>query len=619
MRRLFTARFLTYALLACIACAGIFVLPFYFPPFSPVNSESYIYGFNNKVSFLSVLLSIGLFFLAALRWNPLPADSLLSTFDPQAEGKTEWIKPWVVWLGCLLMLATAAYFYLHTGNLGYGESAYFVKRMLFVLQGRRPYTDFEFAYGPALLYPPVYLYRLTEPFGMSVEAAYCLYYGLASATGLFLLAVVVNSLGIKGRHKTILFVLCGLIAWNETMGLQYTLLRYVVPMNCLLLIHLGIVPWLTSAGFMRLPQQIILALASVVCTAVCLLISPEMGVAFFVAMGVYWTYRLWTNGTANLLPLLVHVASLSLAFTPWCREWFRSVSGFSGGGCNFPVLPAMNILLLLFTVLYTVPAQLRLGLTKRRESQTAISMGWAALTVTLLPGALGRCDWGHTFFYGLPALIAASVYLLKHRRSWFTAFVIAAAICFLCLKVSHFNLAYRGALPYRLLTALHRYRHANESADRRDPSLLARGYLGNSLPELRRADISRFGVVGVPLGCSADIFLYLLANNLYRHEYYDAGMNIFAPQQLDAKLAELKTAKTILAPKQEMDNAYPEFWKRRRPVLSELFLFPFGLLAEKNPPFIPEYEIVQYIRANYEPIASVEDNYLMQARPDTAR
>ena len=227
MCKLFSSQRLAYASAVIIACLAIFVLPFCFPPKKVVYAASYVYGFNNSLCILSVLLSIGLFFLVNRRLNPACAGWLVSVFEPEAACRKERVRPWVVWLCCSVSVMFTAYLYVHTSptpTVYYGEATYFLKRILLLLKGRSPYIDFDYQYGPALLQFPAYLYGLLAPWGVTLKATYYALHAAVSCAGFLLLAAVINWLGIDGKQKTVIFALCALMAVNETMGLQCTAL-----------------------------------------------------------------------------------------------------------------------------------------------------------------------------------------------------------------------------------------------------------------------------------------------------------------------------------------------------------------------------------------------------------
>jgi hypothetical protein len=629
-----TARPLAFAfatiLATILASLGIFVLPFCFPPGNIVYAASYVYGFNNSLCQLSVLLSIGLYFLVNRRChlsNSRQAAGagawLHFAFEPQAEGRKETIRPWAVWLCCALTVLCTAYLYVHTSSAAtayYGEATYFTKRILFALKGRSPYTEFDFAYGPALLYLPVWFCRLLASWGVSVKAAYYLFYAAVSSLGFLLLAAIINCLGMPGRQKTIVFMLCALIALNETMGLQYTVFRYLVPLGLLLFIHMKVLPGLSGGGLSGgglswFSRQVALSFASIAGFALSLCFSPELGLAYFVALGVYWAWLAWAASATYLMTLFLHAASLFVVLA-LCRDgYFRGVASFSGGAMNFPVLPAAHILLYLFAVLYTVPMQLCAAIAARGKSSAALCAGWAGLTVATIPGALGRCDFGHTFWYGLPALILTCVGLQKQSKRLYAVFLGVTAVSYLALKIAHFVLCYAGIfMPDAFLALLDRL-STSAASTQADPAV-SRGHSAGLPRDLAYADLHRFRPIAAPFGCQGETFEYLLDNDLYQYEYFDGCASVTSPALVDRKLADLKRARTILVDRWmiDSDKAFTGSWETNRTVLSVLFLFPCGFLTERNAAYIPEHEILEFIRAHFEVTHTFQKYYVMRAK-----
>jgi hypothetical protein len=460
-----------YASTVVTACVLIFALPFCLPPSTPVRSASYVYGFNNSLCVCAVLLSVGLFYCVGTRLSAVSPTWLLSAFSFNASAPGAKVQRWAIWLCGLLTALSTLYIFLRTGSAGdYGESEYFLRRILLVLKGRVPYADFEFAYGPALVCLPASLHQLLAPLEISVKASYYLFYLIASWTGIVILAHVINCLGMGGKEKTILFLVCSILAWNESMGLNYILLRYVLPMAFLLLLHQRLVPLLGWMRYHWLISQGVLAGASAGCVLLCLAVSPEMGLAFFVAISIYWAYLAWTVSPRYVLALLANAGCLALVALNWF-DYFDTVMAFGAGGFNFPVIPSISILLYLFTVLYSVPLAAGVVLGSRRHFEAAILAAWAALTVALIPGALGRCDGGHTFFYGLPALMLTWVALRGQSNKIHMAFVIVVAASFLILKISYFNFVYTGLVPYKVSAFIERFLRPDEPGPPAEPGL----------------------------------------------------------------------------------------------------------------------------------------------------
>ena len=266
-----------------------------------------------------------------------------------------------------LSISTFIYF-RKTKGLFYGEVTYFVKRILSVLDGYRPYSDFESSDGPAFLYVPASVHELLVPLGITLKGSYFLVFSAATLAGLLLLAQVLNRIDIHRKQKTLLFVILALITTNETLGLAYTLLRPVLPIACLLLIDFSRtspVPTTLSRWPVR---QALFSLVTFAGVALCVLISPETGLVSFCAVCVYWGYLGFTVSPTYLLTLALCVVGFLGLTATLGPAYFQSVVSFTGGGMNFPVIPAVHVLIYLFTILYAVPLAVGAALAGQRQT-----------------------------------------------------------------------------------------------------------------------------------------------------------------------------------------------------------------------------------------------------------
>src|ERR1035438_9166862 len=84
------------------------------------------------------------------------------------------------------------------------NAIYFVNRLFCLQDGLKPHQDFEFAYGPLMLYIPAILRRWT---GLSVNAAYLLALWLFAWGGLLMVWWVVRQARTTARDKMVAFLL----------------------------------------------------------------------------------------------------------------------------------------------------------------------------------------------------------------------------------------------------------------------------------------------------------------------------------------------------------------------------------------------------------------------------
>ena len=131
--------------LIALLFAAIFGLP-YFVPVSPTVSTSYLAGFNTKMAVMILALGTGLFawFTNGGLYQTQDDDSRLS---------------WKVLVGAVALTFATCLFRLHLtiGRALGGDTYYFLNRQQMVAAGLVPYRQFEFAYGPLLLYPSVWI------------------------------------------------------------------------------------------------------------------------------------------------------------------------------------------------------------------------------------------------------------------------------------------------------------------------------------------------------------------------------------------------------------------------------------------------------------------------------
>ncbi len=284
------------------------------------------------------------------------------------------------------------------------ESAYFLPQLERTLQfGDMPYRDFEFAYGPLMVYFPASLAWLLKSAGLSAEAGYYLAVDLATVAGLWMLWAVISQLELRNLWKIWIFGILWVCLLNPSLGMNYTLLRFVAAL------------WL----LMLLVRKGTLAMAAVGSVAAWS-ISPEAGAAFTAGAGIYLlASRTWFA----VYGLAAGPAMLSIIFG---RAAFDSLFKFSGGFFNFVVQPAPYILLYIGTVVWILPA----GLARTRRQELPKLLAMAALAAVYVSPALGRCDIGHVLFNGITAILLALT-LIRGLPRWFTpAYLAGLAILF---------------------------------------------------------------------------------------------------------------------------------------------------------------------------------------------
>ena len=315
---------------------------------------------------------------------------------------------------------------VHSRLRYFADAGYFIEQLAAHADyGRALYTGLEFAYGPLLFYPTLWLHALLRS---SWTTAYFATLLLETSVGLLLLAFVLNSLPILPRDRRLGLLLLAAGSLTPLLGLNYTFFRFLSPFAALLFAT-------RSASLLK---------TAVLLTTLELLllgISPEIGLAFLIGSLCFAVLRAiqppqqsppgstspgqsrrrnlaWL--LAGILPILAALLALATAGRPY----LRMLASFSHGALNLPVAPYPHLLIFLFATVWLVPS--RLGSTLRRNAPHALqTVSCYALGLALLPAALGRCDPLHVFFNGAGLLILSLVALRTASRPTRIAWIAA--------------------------------------------------------------------------------------------------------------------------------------------------------------------------------------------------
>jgi len=177
----------------------------------------------------------------------------------------------LVAVGCAAMYLVAGRYH------GFGESFYLIDRITLLAEGRVPYRDFEFVYGPAQLYGPLLLHKLLH---LGIADAYYLFWALSYLLGAWLLFRCVDDLRFPTPAKPAIFAVlfaAGLFAIIR-MGTNYTFLRYALPLYLVVKLNARFRDPRTARIFVDV------LLSSCFC-ALLVLSSPETAIAFAFASG----------------------------------------------------------------------------------------------------------------------------------------------------------------------------------------------------------------------------------------------------------------------------------------------------------------------------------------------
>lgn len=381
-------------------------------PLPPTASYSYLFGYNNTAAIALVFILIA----GGVVWSKGLSLEFL------ASGQSKPVSNVTLILALVAVLCCCTSIYFFAGRYGgFGESYYLIDRIFLLSQGKVPYRDFEFAYGPGLLYGPLILKYLLP---LNVPQAYYLFWLINCLLGTLLLFKSVNLVNYPTDAKKDIFLLLFLagVFYLVWMGTNYTLLRF----SCPVLFVIVIQRMFRDCTFAAKLRAI---LSCVAFAAVLILISPEIAIAFaFASLCICFFSRpepLLERG----ITVSVLLVTLSIVF------WYAGKLGIldtlladGGGAINLPILIAPHILVYLAALFVGACYIFRRLHDRRIDDNTA---GLIAFSLPMVAPALGRCDPAHVFFNGLAIFLATMCHISNHDRGWRFYKFAFALFCFI--------------------------------------------------------------------------------------------------------------------------------------------------------------------------------------------
>ncbi len=390
--------------IGAFATVGVFLLPFLFPPSRPSLSAAYTAGFNNRVAAVAAVLAAVLSFALAWKFRLFPS----RIEDPDR-------KPMPLWLLISCVAASAAFtatvaYLLCKVELASIDNRYFLEYMEDVSRyHQRIYIDFSFAYGPLLLYFPLFMHWLLRPLHVGIEGSYYVALTVANVLGLVILWLTLEALPLSRKVKSVTFCMFAIMSTCPAMGLNYTLIRFLAPFSTLLFAS-------------RIKNPLLLALAFTFGEALQLSISPELGLAFAAGACFYAICMVAKHGP-SWIPVLIAPLVAAGAFLPVAGpNYLDSMRKYSHGDFNLIVEPLGYVILFLIAAVWLVP-QMLAGAFRRRRPEAVLLASLFMVCLGLLPPAFGRCDPLHLFFNGAGMFVLASVAIAGYsgdvRKLWF--------------------------------------------------------------------------------------------------------------------------------------------------------------------------------------------------------
>ena len=405
---------LAIAVVLLAGSAATLVLPYFFPV-APVISESYLLGFNNQACFV-IFVTFALFFSW---WT-----EGFGLRSPEVERDGISTRPALV----LLLGVTIAFFGVTLiewlrirAHPAMSEAMYLLDRLQHLQAGELPFLQFEFAYGPLLLYAPLLISRVCH---VSVSDAYYISWIVEYVVGVAIVYGAVALLPVSRSQKNVIFLLlaCSWWAGPLSFGCNYTPIRYFLA------------PLLALVGARRIRSQASpfgVSVELLIGEVLVLLVSPEQALAFVAAILVFTGYCYFRSRSSRLIVTGLAFALGSGLVLSVCNRLgvFLTLNAMRRGGYNFPLLPVVQhvpiVVLLLVGAAGLVNHFRRKG--KPKEVEMLLLLGLFAL-----PAAFGRSDIGHFLVNSTPALMAAWCILAQYPK-FFRSMAVAYTVLVLLL------------------------------------------------------------------------------------------------------------------------------------------------------------------------------------------
>lgn len=589
-----------------IAGSLIFVLPYHFISSKLVYSYSYDFGFNNHVAILAVLASV----LVAPFFLGRAAERAHAVYTPQ--GDTSLLKR-------LLLLAVAAhciviaFYFFVTVIVGWGDGYYFLNSAVSMESGLRPYVGFEYAYGPALLYPIHWL----NVAGLSVHSAYSIFYLFLIIAGLGMAWSFARLLPIAANVKACVFILLAGISFVSLAlnGANYTLIRFLTPLWILALLAKS------DERHDSLSSQCLIAFSGILAVDA---ISPELGTVLAITGFAYFVLKYLLAKEKRYSQILAATGCLAIHgvffFVLMPKEFRDSMLAFGQGGLNFPVVASVTNTFYLVSLAYAVKRHF----PPQRGSSTLFTI-LTIFSLGSVAGALTHTDVGHVVWDGLGVFVLAVVGSARSGKA-VRLLVCVAPILLFCLGLyftpwavpPSFRLAARGLNSYLPTARMEAFALRTGHLLHVNPDRFVRRIRSSAdVAEAQKRElsdevslISRYPSSAAPMGIPYLLKERLLHTNM-APDYYLGITNVLSPETVARKVDELKRENAaILVLPFEILKCQTEAAEQRD--LSLWLGYPYFVHRKYDSCHIYD-PFVAYIHTNYE---QLDTNKTLWVRKD---
>jgi hypothetical protein len=377
------------AFLAAFSVA-FFRLPFAFPV-SPSVSASYAFQFNNAVAVVIFLAGAAFFsvYFRGLSLQPATSDSRVSR------------------VSCLAAIAACVgvacfYYWLSVPDGLPGEAMYFYGRLAQLGSGKSIYRDFEFAYGPLLLYLPLWTGRLLH---ISLIHGYVVFWLADWAAGIWILYRLVNAIEIPSPYRNAIFFIFVLDLAGSILpqGINYAPLRTLLTAGLAMVVY---------AAYKHPVSMSFVAAISIACAVLAAACSPEHGLAFMLGTSLFFLSCARRRPRGDRLGFAVmSFGFVTIASLSYWAGAYSTMIAFGGGGYNYPIMPIPAILCVLGLYLLAACAGYVALQRRQRDSLTIYLL---CICIFGLRACFARADSGHMQLGAFSALIIGALTLGRY-------------------------------------------------------------------------------------------------------------------------------------------------------------------------------------------------------------
>lgn len=551
------------AAIATLALVGVFVVPwFVHVPILPISSDSQALGFSNRTA--EIILVLSSLALAAL--------ALLSARDSRGSSRTPVVllapcerrdrvsRGLFIALSVAVVAMVAIMATIYRIRL-FGDSGYFLDRLMYVMNGRHVYSEFEFAYGPLLLFPTYGVFRLLRGVGVGLYAAYYITTAGMHVLGLSMTAYALNRLRMpKASRNVVLAVVAGFSLCFIGLGQNYTAVRFLTPFVLML--------WALRQSEKH--GLVAVLLAPLVAVGVSFAVSPEMGLVATAGLGTAYVVGAISGRRTWWLGAITTATAAAAGAVLYSLGGASMFGAFSAGAVYFPILLSQGAVVYVVAVLiagWGVGATTTLSNLKSAAPQ----LGWLASSYVLVAAAFGRADFVHLFWNGLGLFLLVTACLWSVARRFAAAFPVVVGAVFIVAGITYawVGLGYgvvacasrSGALTKSRSAAISTFFGRPPSwgidtwkaSQRRDP-----------LPADLRHVIRSHSVI--PLFALDGQLGMTLAKSKGMARSYSPPWSLYSRAQVDRELADIRSAQYLLLPTSD----YQEYLRRYEAARAEI-------------------------------------------------